>query len=298
MTRRLRRGHTVGVSAEEVRAPGCVCVDGVFSAPLDAAVPACDRGFLYGDAVFESMRTRDGAPVRLDAHLDRLALGCDVLGITGAPSRSALGALVRETVACSGLEDAYVRVAVTRGQGDGVGPSAAGPPLVVIWALRMPPRPRPDGVDVALLAPEPVPTAPPVTVKSANFLRAVMARREAAAKGCDDALYRDDGGCVTEATTSNLFVVAGSCLRTPPERVCLAGITRSDVLAGAASLGLVADERPLGPEDLFSADEVFLTNSVAGAFAVRSVGGRPVGRTERRPGPVTAAVGEMLARLR
>lgn len=261
----------------------CVYVDGEWSSQPDASVPAHDRGFLFGDGVFESLRTRGGAPVRLHAHLERLAAGAAELGIEHVPDPARIEAVVHEALERAGTPDAYVRVTVTRGAAGGFDPSDAGDPRLVVSVAELTTPRAAAGVTLALLPPGPVPEHPPPHVKATGaFLRHTIGRRRARQAGYDDGVWRDADANVTEATSSNVFAVFGRLVRTPPEEVCLPGVTRADVLAAARAAGLATSTAPLATADLLDADEVFLTSSVAGVVAARRVAG-----VDLEPGPVT-----------
>lgn len=273
--------------------PGCTYVDGVWSAPEHATVPVDDRAFLYGDGVFESLRTRDGTAVRLDAHLARLAAGAATLGIVRVPPRAALTEIVVETIERAGLPDAYVRITLTRGSATGFDPTVAAAPRLVVSARALPQRPRAGGMSLALLDPGPIPADPPPGVKATGaFLRHTLGRLRARAAGADDGLWRDPEANVTEATTSNVFAVSGGVLHTPPPAVCLPGITRGAVLWAAQGEGMATATDPLPTETVLAADEVFLTNSVGGVQAVTMIG-----TTELTPGPVTRRFAEIVAEI-
>lgn len=275
----------------ERAARGCVHVDGMWFAHDEPSLPASDRGFLFGDGVFESLRARDGVPVRLDAHLDRLAASAAAVGIDDAPPAATIAEVTREAVDRAGIADAYVRITLTRGASGGFDPEGAATPRLVVSALEPPPPPPAGGVSVALMPPSALPDHPPPQVKAtAGFLRQTLGRRKARAAGYDDAVWRDPEANVTEATSSNVFTVTGSLVQTPPESVCLPGITRAAVLAAARRLGLPTSTAPLSTDALLVADEVFLTNSVAGVVAVRRVSG-----VDLAPGPVAHDLAGVLA---
>lgn len=281
------------MSAPDGSGRGCVYVDGTWSAQGEAVVPITDRGFLYGDGVFESLRTRDGVPVRLAAHLDRLSAGAAAVGFDGVPAAEEVGAVVAEALERGGIADAYVRVTLTRGSTGGFDPVGAGPARLVVSVADLPRAPSAAGISLALLAPSPLPEHPPPQVKAtAGFMRHTLGRARARRAGCDDALWRDPAGHVTEATAANVFAVSARLVHTPPTSVCLPGITRADVLDAARDAGLATSVAPLSTEALLGADEVFLTSSVAGVVAVRAVAG-----TALSPGPVTRALADAIAEV-
>jgi branched-chain amino acid aminotransferase len=268
---------------------GCVYVDRAFFAPEEARVSAFDRGLLYGDGVFESLRTYSGSPFRLEAHLARLAIALDEIGIVGAPSSAELQQIVAETLARAKLPEAYLRITVTRGKqiGGGHAPRAGIEPTVMVAALPLQPYPvtaYERGVSAVLLWPRNVADRPAPAIKSTSFQRGVLGKRHVASRDAQEGLYLDGCGNVTEGTASNVFVVENGALHSPPPSVCLAGVTRSEVLAIARYRDFETVEAPVSIERLYQADEVFLTSSLAELLPVVEIEGRPVG--SGRPGPL------------
>lgn len=275
---------------------GCIWVNGAFHAPAQATVPVLDFGFAYGDGVFETLRTYGGVPFRLDAHLRRLTTTTQLLGYRDVPDADTLAAVVVDTVARSGLDEATVRLTVTRGVGAGVpDPTRCGPATVVVAALPLrsvDDAVRAAGVDTVTLWQRSLPPPGPA-VKSTSWQYAVLARAELAARA--DASGRRpfdgfwlDGDHVTEGSVSNVFAVVGSVVRTPPAEVCLPGVTRAEVFDLAADVGVDVREEPLDVAALDGADEVFVTNASVGVLGVARLDGVPVGGG--RSGPVTDAL--------
>lgn len=274
-----------------------VWIDG---APVDAEaarVPVFDRGFLYGDSVYEVTRAFSGIAFALDEHLDRLQRSADGL-LMRTPSRAAIKKAVNDTLAESRLPDAYVRIIVTRGAGEiALDPAAADEPRLVI--IVRPPKPPPpeayrDGIEVAIVgrtrvAPGvPTATADP-QVKSGNYLGSVMAVAEAKKRGAYEAILCDNVGRISEGSSSNFFVVRGGRVSTPPLSVgLLEGITRRKVMQLLDELDVRWAEQALWPIDLHSADEAFLTSSVRGVLPIVRVDGQPVG--DGKPGAITRRV--------
>jgi branched-chain amino acid aminotransferase len=274
-----------------------VWIDG---APVDAAearVPVFDRGFLYGDSVYEVTRAFGGIAFALDEHLDRLERSAAGL-VMRTPPRAAIERAVAETLAASALPDAYVRIVVTRGAGEiALDPAAADEPrLIIIVRAPKPPPPESyrDGVEVAIVgrtryAPGvPTSTVDP-QVKSGNYLGSVMAVAEARKRGAYEAILCDNVGRITEGSSSNFFIVRGGFVSTPPLSVgLLEGITRRKVMQILAAEKIRLAEQALWPIDLHSADEAFLTSSVRGVVPVSRADGEPIG--SGKPGPITGRV--------
>ena len=273
--------------------PGRVWIDGGVVDVDQAKVPVFDRGFLYGDSVYEVTRTFGGRPFALGEHLDRLARSAERIGMA-LPPRAAIERATAEALAATGEAECYLRIVVTRGSGPiGLDPKLADAPRLVVLALplALPTRAQyDDGVAVAIVgARRNAPGAIDPQVKSGNYLNSVVGLAEARAKGAYEALMCDGVGRIAEGSSSNLFVVRGGRLATPPLSVgLLEGITRRHVIAVARRIGHPVDEVGLWPVDLQRAEEAFLTSSVRGVLPVVSADGERIGGG--RPGPVTRAV--------
>jgi branched-chain amino acid aminotransferase len=279
---------------------GEVYVSGRFVPADQPAIGVGDRGFLLGDGVFETVRVEGGVVRDAAAHLARLRIGLALLDLADAPCDEALLAAVIETARRNRLDPAVVRVTVTRGAAATRGllpPALPAAPTVVVQAFPLSPAP-PGGGPAAIVAVLASTTrrnehSPLSRIKSTNYLDMILARIEAARRGADDALVLNTAGRLACATTANVFVVKGDRLLTPPTAEgALPGITRARLLAGAAALGLGAEERPLPVEAAVEADELLLTNTVVPVRAVVRLDGRPVGRGE--PGPVAARIAAWL----
>ena len=251
----------------------------------EARIDPADRGLLLADGLFETLLARDGRAEELEAHLARLARGADLLGLPLPDLNIALA--VAETLQANGLTQgrAAVRITLTRGAGPrGLLPPDRPTPTVMVTAT---PSPEPDRFPARLVLADARRNehSPLSRLKSLSYLDSVLARREAARLGADEALMLNTAESLASATAANLFLVAGGDLLTPPlEDGVLDGIVRSRVLTEAHALGLAAREESITLFDLFAAEEAFLTNSLIGL--------RPVGSFQEcdfeAPGPVTA----------
>ena len=263
--------------------------------PADAKVSVFDRGFLYGDSIYETMRTAGGGkPVELERHLQRLTRSGDGIFMDLPLSVDALGALIARTHDATGNDESYVRLMITRGAGPiGLDPRKSDAPTIVIVAqpLELPSEEtysrglrtvfvHVDKAGGGLIDPG---------IKTGNYLSNIIALREAIAKGGDDAILVTSAGEVAEGATSNVFAVIDDKLCTPHLRAgLLAGITRQVVRELAADIGHPAQECTVRPDALKGASEVFLTSSVRGIMPVTSIDGAVVG--EGAVGPVTTAL--------
>ncbi|MFB6184068.1 MAG: aminotransferase class IV [Haloarculaceae archaeon] len=276
-------------------------VDGDLVSADEATVSVRDRGFMYGDAAFETLRAYGGDPFAWDAHRDRLRRTAETLGFGDAVPED-LRERVDATLSANDLQEAYVKVSVTRGVQPGkLTPSPEVDPTVVITVEELPRGGREgspvwDGpVTVQTVRTRRVPDrAIPADAKTHNYLNGILARLELRAAATDDyradeCLLRDLDGYVTEGATSNVFFVDDGTLKTPTtDQSLLPGITRSVVLDLADGEDFPVETGRYGVDDLRDADEAFLTNSTWEVRPVASVDGVSVGG-----GPITT----LLARL-
>ena len=276
-------------------------VDGELVAADEATVSVEDRGFLYGDAAFETMRAYGGQVFEWEAHMDRLDETCGVLGLEHGLSRSNIETRVDETLEANGVGDAYVRLSITRGVQPGkLTPDEAVDPTVVVIVKPLgrggcEGTPVWDGpATLQTVKTKRVPDASiPARAKTHNYLNGILARLELRVTDADEALMVDLDGRVTEGATSNLFFVRDNALRTPSlDGPVLPGITRRVVLELAAEEGIPVEEGQYTPNDVRQADEVFLTNSTWELRPVETVDGITIGETGGG-GPVTT----LLSRL-
>ncbi|ELZ74390.1 branched-chain amino acid aminotransferase [Haloferax larsenii JCM 13917] len=272
-------------------------VDGDIVPADEASIPVTDRGFLYGDAAFETLRAYSGDVFHWGAHADRLAETCDVLGMDHGLSDTELRACIDETLAANDLEEAYVRLSITRGSQPGrLTPAEDVDPRVVVIVEPLPrggrgSEPVWDGpATVQTVRTRRIPDrALPARAKTHNYLNGILARTELRVTGADEALMLDSEGYVTEGATSNLFFVADDALCTPSlDGPVLPGITRRVVLDLAREEGIPIRERRFTPDEVRAANEAFLTNSTWELRPVETVDGISVG-----DGPVTT----LLSRL-
>jgi branched-chain amino acid aminotransferase len=287
--------------------PSLAWLDGRLVA-LDAPqLSIADRGFQLGDGLFESLRARRGALIEWPEHIARLRTGAEVLAIP-LVADEIVERGVRDLLAAEGLAepdgsspgDAAVRITVTRGAlgSRGTLPPGwiAGRPTVAIqvWPYAPPPGDLlENGIRAVTSRLRRDPTSPLAGVKSTSRADHVLARLDAERAGADDALFLTLDGHISEASSSNVFAIAGDRLVTPPlTAAILAGTTRTWLLEDAAvrRLGLRPVAVDLMPAELLVADEAFLSASVAGIVPLTSLDGRPIGTG--RPGPRTLALRE------
>ncbi len=268
--------------------PRAVSIDGVLTAPEQATVSVYDRGFLYGDGVFETLRTYRSVPFALEEHMDRLAASARAIGIALPVSQRVFEREVIDAVRAAQNPESYARVMLTRGQGPvGLDLGLATSPLRVILVEPLSPLPGSiyrDGVAVVTARTERAADAAP-GAKVTNYLASMLALQRAKDAGAHEALLLDAEGFILEGTTSNFFLVIEGELLTAPKGLILAGITRAHVIALADQLGLRVRYGAIGKNDLASATEAFVTSSLRELVPVTRVDATPIG--DAMPGPIT-----------
>jgi len=275
-----------------------VWLNGELVPTAGAKVSVLDRGLLYGDGLFETMRAHAGRIFRLEQHINRLRQGADILGIHIPHTDEDLRTAVTEALVGNALSDASVRLAVTRGAG--LGPVPGESELTVFIVAR---EFAPYDEELyqrgmtAITATETRNERSSLSqVKSANYLQSILARMEAARNGAHEAILLNTRGYVAEASTSNIFAVKNNTLTTPSlDSGVLPGITRAVVIDLAKQADLDVIERTMPPDDLLAADELFLTNSLMQIMPLTELDGQPIG--SGRPGQVTRRMAEAYEEL-
>jgi len=250
-----------------------------------ARISPFDHGFLYGYALFETMRARSGNIFRLERHLARLAGSAELINL---PLEGLdLGQACYDTLRANGLDDARIRLTVSIGEGECIPEPPASPePTVFIVATAYTPPPADtyrDGFTAVVSSIRQNSFTPLARLKSANYLNNVLARQEAKEMGADEALLLNERDRLCEGSTSNIFLVSRGILVTPDEESgCLPGITRQAVIELAAEAGIGVEQREVLPEEVLQADQAFLTSSLLGLMPLREVDGSPIGEREER----------------
>ncbi len=246
-----------------------VWLNGALYDSVRARIDPADRGFTLGDGLFETFAVRDGRIRRLEQHLKRLHRGCEVLRLP--PPQDALPGAIHAVLAANGLRDAAVRVTYTRGAGArGLPPPKPCNPTLFVSAAPLPPPRAPASCIIASVTRRNE-YSPLSRIKSTNYLDAILAREEAERRGAGDAILLNTAGNVAEATASNLFIVKNERVMTPClEDGALEGIMREEVIV---KTGAIQCRLPV--QDLISADEVFLSNSL-GLQAVTAIDGKKI----------------------
>ena len=276
-----------------------IWINGSLQSPEQARCSCLDRGLLYGDGLFETMRVYDGTVFRLDAHLQRLARGAQILSIRLPLSHQELCQAVQTTVAHSDLTSAYVRLTVTRGVGGLPSELYASSPSIMIWVREFDGYPEQlyeRGMSAILASARRNEHSVLSQVKSLNYLDNLLARAEAKETGADEAIMLNTAGMLAEASASNLFIGQDSRLLTPPvEAGLLPGITRACIIELAAAHGIDLVQPPLSLEQLRQAQEAFLTNSLMEVMPLTQFEHQPIG--PGKIGPVTQQMREAYREL-
>ena len=259
-------------------------VDGELLAESEATVSVRDRGFMYGDGVFETMRIYGGEIFEWGAHAERLRRSCETLGFADAlPEKEDLHSRIDETLAANELTDAYAKLSVTRGVQPGkLTPDPAVDPTIVVFVSPLPrggvggQRVWDDPATLDTVEQRKVPdSALPAGAKTHNYLNNILARLELRGSDADEAIVQSVDGLLAEGATSNLYFLDGETLHTPSEAVpLLPGITRNVVLELADEAGIPVETGAYEPDRLADASEVFVTNSTWEIRPVTSVDGR------------------------
>lgn len=261
----------------------------------DAVISVFDHGFLYGDGVYETIRSYGPRIFMRDRHLSRLVRSAEAIGLTIPIPLTDWPDILHEAMTRNGVgndeRDAYLRITVSRGAGDiGLDPALCpSPTVVVITKPLVPPASQlyERGVNVIVASTKRnLPSAVSPQIKAINFLNNILAKREAIAAGAFDSLLLNWEYHLTECTVSNLFFVVDGRLRTPAlECGLLDGITRGIVMELARELHIPVEEGCYTVDQLGQAHECFLTNTSMELMPVISIDNQPVGMGT--PGPVT-----------
>jgi branched-chain amino acid aminotransferase len=265
----------------------------------DAKISVYDHGLLYGDGVFEGIRSYGGKVFKLQEHLDRLWESAKAIWLEIPGTKAEMAKAVEDTLKVNGIEDGYIRLIVTRGVGSlGLDPNKCSNPQVIVItdAISLyPDELYKNGLEIITVStPRNHPAALSPRIKSLNYLNNILAKIEGIQAGCIEALMLNNKGEVAECTGDNIFLVRKGRLLTPPiEAGILEGVTRDTVIALAREAGIEVQEVPLTKHDVFIADECFLTGTAAEVIPVTKVDSRTIGTG--KPGPITR---DLIARFK
>ncbi len=278
-----------------------IYINGEFFSKEDAKISVYDHGLLYGDGVFEGLRSYSGKVFRLHEHLVRLWESALAISLVIPMTIEDLARDVQATVAKNNIQDGYVRLVVTRGSGAlGLDPYKCSNPQIIIIADSItlyPEKFYAEGLELitaSTIRNHPAALSP--RIKSLNYLNNIMAKIEGLRGGCVEAVMLNHKGEVAECTGDNIFIVKHGRLMTPPiDAGILEGITRNAVLELARDAGIETAEVAMTRHDLFVADECFLTGSAAEVIPAVKLDGRVIG--DGKPGPVTLKLNALFKEL-
>jgi len=269
-----------------------VYINGKFYEKQDARVSVFDHGLLYGDGVFEGIRSYNRLVFKLKEHIDRLYESAKSIMLTMPLSGEQMIKAVIATLKENSLKDAYIRLVVTRGEGDlGLDPrKCKGNATVIIIADKIvfyPEKFYRQGLEIITVPTvRNLPEALNPQIKSLNYLNNILAKIEAVNAGFDEAIMLDSLGYVAECTGDNIFIVKNSHLYTPPQCMgTLRGITRDTVLEISRKDKIPVHEHVITRHEVYISDECFLTGTAAEIIPVVKVDGRVIGNG--RPGKLT-----------
>ncbi len=272
-----------------------IYIDGKFYAKEDAKISVFDHGLLYGDGVFEGIRSYNRRVFKLSEHIDRLLESAQSIMLKVGMTKEQL---IKATVAAlkeNKLENAYIRLIVTRGPGDlGLDPrKCCQGSTVIIIADKInlyPEKMYREGLAIVTVPTvRNLPEALNPQIKSLNYLNNILAKIEAANAGCDEAIMLDSLGYVAECTGDNIFVVKNGHLYTPPQCMgTLRGITRDSILEIARKNRIETHEHVITRHEVYISDECFLTGTAAEVIPVVKVDGRVIG--SGKPGKLTLSL--------
>jgi len=271
-----------------------VYLNGRFVAKEQARVSVFDHGFLYGDGIYETMRAYGGKFFLLKRHLSRLKHSADAISLKLPMRLDKIGDALNEALSINKLQEAYVRLHLSRGPGEiGLDPALCVAPTMVIVAKPFHDYPAAyyeHGVSVAIVTTRRNhPLALPPSVKGTNFLNNILAKIEAIQAGAYEGIMLNWEGYVAEGTISNIFMVRKGVLYTPHlDTGILEGVTRDLVIRLAKRKKIPVKEVMLRPKDLRASNECFITNTTMEIMPVTTIDEKKIGKGT--PGPVTAAL--------
>ena len=263
-----------------------IYLNGAFVPPEEARVSVFDRGFLFGDGVYEVIPAYGARPLRLREHLERLGNSLRAVGMDEPLAHEQWSAIFERLLNAAPRVDQAIYVQVTRGASpvrDHRFPEDTPPTLLAMAKVMKPRDPVVAEFGVSAIARDDIRWLR-CDIKSISLLAAVLLREEAHKANAEEALLLRDGA-VTEGSTSNIFICRDGTVATPPKgRLLLHGITRDLVMDLARGDGLVVEERPIPAAELADADEVWITSSTREVMPVTNIDGVPVG--DGTPGPL------------
>jgi len=278
-----------------------IYLNGKFVPKEEAKISVFDHGLLYGDGVFEGIRSYNGRVFKLDEHLKRLYNSAKAIRLRIPLDIKEMEKALLETLRRNNLHDAYIRLVVTRGEGDlGLDPDKCPEPTVFIITDKIVLYPQKfynEGLEIVTAATRRnIPEAINPRIKSLNYLNNILAKLEGKLANAPEALMLNTEGYVVECTGDNIFIVKDNVLITPPIHIgILEGVTRNAVIEIANEMGVRSEEKAFTRYELYIADECFLTGTAAELITVVKIDGRTIGNG--LPGIMTKKLGSEFKKL-
>jgi len=275
-----------------------IYINGKFYDKDNAKISVFDHGLLYGDGVFEGIRSYNRLVFKLKEHIDRLYESAHSIMLDIPLTRDEMIKAVIKTLKENNLDNAYIRLIVTRGEGDlGLDPKKCfgkASVIIIVDTIKLYPEKHcKEGLSIITVPTvRNLPEALNPQIKSLNYLNNILAKIEATNAGCAEAIMLDSLGYVAECTGDNIFIVKNNHLYTPPQCMgTLRGITRDSILEVAKVNRIQVHEHVITRHEVYISDECFITGTAAEIVPVVKVDGRSIG--SGKPGPLTAKVAKL-----
>ena len=270
-----------------------IYINGKLFLEEDAKISIFDYGFLYGDALFETMRSYGEKIFRLDSHIERLFNSLKILKIESPLSKKKLKEAIYMTLKANKLSDAYIRVTISRGKGEaGIKPYSCKKPTLIILTKKYNPisnKRKKEGYTAIILNQRKNSKSIASELKSANFIENILAKIAVKESGADEGFFFNEENFLAEGITSNIFILNKERIITPDLKCgILPGITRGVVIELAKDMNFFVEETKIKENTLFQADEIFITNSLLEVMPVVMLNSIPIG--DGKPGKITQKI--------
>lgn len=266
-------------------------INGKITPPEEAMISVLDHGLLFGDSVYEVLTTHKGRLFGVKEHLERLRSSAKAISFKIPFTDEYLIEEIKKTINAAENEESYVRIVITRGVGEiHISPSSCSSPTMILYvkeAEKYPEEHYQKGITISIVSiKRNLKDSLNPAIKTGNYLNSVLAIIEAEKTGAYDGLMLNSNGFISECTTSNFYLVKNGVVKTAsPDCGILIGITRKVLIDAARESGITVEECNMSPEEIPTADELFVTSTTKGVMPVSNCDGKKVG--DGNPGPVT-----------